>query len=72
MAVDPGLAEGLAPLLDGRFGADTRRLVLSCLSRRLTGGWSMDTAPLLALADAMDLASSGTKASQPGSSPRES
>ena len=33
MAADPGLAEGLAPLLDGRFGADARELMLRCLSR---------------------------------------
>ena len=55
-ATDLGLAEGLAPLLDGRFGTDARELMLRCLSRRLTAGWSMNTAPLLALADATHIA----------------
>jgi len=72
MAVDPGLAEGPAPLPDGRFGTDARKLVLRCLSRRLAAGWSTYTAPLLALADAMDLARSGTEVSDLSSSPRES
>jgi hypothetical protein len=56
MAADPGLAQGLAPLLAGRFGADARDLVLCCLSRRLAAGWSIDVAPLLALTDATQIA----------------
>ncbi len=61
MVADPGLAEGLAPLLDGRFGSDARELMLRCLSRRLTAGWSMSTAPLLALADATHIAGRPTQ-----------
>ncbi len=56
MAADPGLAQGLAPLLAGRFGADARDLVLCCLSRRLAAGWSIDVAQLLALTDATQIA----------------
>jgi hypothetical protein len=71
MAADAGLADGLRPLLAGDFGAEARDLMLGCLSRRFAGGWPDRTVPLLALADAIDLARSGADAACPKSWPRK-
>lgn len=56
MATDSVLAESLAPLLDGRWGADVRELMLRCLARQLDGGRPVRSVLLLALADALYLA----------------
>jgi hypothetical protein len=56
LASDPGLAEGVRPLLDGEFGIEARELLLCHLSRRLAAGRSMRAALVLALADAMRFA----------------
>ncbi len=69
MAADPGLAEGLGPLLDGSFGKAARELVLRCLSLRMTAGWPVNTATLLALADALRLADSQAAESLPSGAP---
>lgn len=63
MGADPTLAEGLAPLLERRFGSHAREMMLRCLARRFAGGWPVGMVPLLALADALRLAH--TQATEP-------
>ncbi len=71
MAADIGLADGLRPLLAGEFGADARDLLVCCLSRRFAGGWPDRAVPLLALADAIELARVGGTTSGQRCCPRE-
>jgi hypothetical protein len=56
LAVDPGLANGLSPLVAGEFGIEARDLLLRSLSQRLAAGTSTRTALVLALVEAMRIA----------------
>lgn len=53
---DPDLEEQLHPLLEGEFGYEARRLVLTCLAARLQQGAVADGALIPALADALHAA----------------
>jgi hypothetical protein len=53
---DPDLEEQLHPLLEGKFGHEARRLVLSCLAARLEQGVVPGGALIPALADALHAA----------------